>query len=246
MRALIRELFARATGFLGRFLAAVGILSALAVPSAASIGDCDDDGVVSIEELVTCLDITLGVFPVSACISADASGDEVVTVDELVLAVSNALEGRPPFATPTPTPPSSPSPSATATFGFDTVPTNPADLVPWLQAGNYLGWQAESAVHVSAGPHTATVRTYVNDLLYDSLASGLSAHPAGAAAVKELYGGGDRVLGWAVEVKVQDDSASGQGWYWYESPGLSGFGLGICTGCHVGGHDYVWTPFPLR
>src|SRR5689334_142396 len=33
------------------------------------------------------------------------------------------------------------------------VPANGAELFPWLQAGNYMGFTAESAKHASTGPH---------------------------------------------------------------------------------------------
>lgn len=129
-------------------------------------------------------------------------------------------------------------------------PTNGAELVPWLQAGEYLDWQAESGVHPSTGPHFGGVRTFVNDVLHDSLAAGATSHPEGSAAIKELYGAGDAVLGWSVEIKLQDDSAGGDGWYWYEGYQdrvyADGTGEGICTGCHGGGNDYVLTPFPLQ
>jgi hypothetical protein len=129
-------------------------------------------------------------------------------------------------------------------------PTNGAELVPWLEAGEYLEWAAESGVHPSSGPHFGGVRTFVNDVLHASLEAGAASHPEGAAAVKELYGAGGTVLGWSVEVKVQADSAGGDGWYWYEGYQgdvyADGTGAGICTGCHGGGNDYVLSPFPLQ
>lgn len=129
-------------------------------------------------------------------------------------------------------------------------PTNGAELLPWLAAGEYLTWTAESGVHPSSGPHGGGVRTFVNDVLFASLAAGSASHPEDAAAIKELYGDGGSVIGWAVEVKLQADSAGGDGWYWYEifqdSVYADGTGEGICTGCHGGGNDYVLTPFPLQ
>lgn len=135
--------------------------------------------------------------------------------------------------------------------GVDQVPPiDAAQLLPWLESGEYLGWPGESGVHPSTGPHFGGVWTYVNDALYQSLESGAPTHPMEAATVKELYGDGDTVRGWSVMVKVQADSASGDGWYWYEiydgSVYGDGTGLGICTGCHGGGSDYVLTPFPLQ
>ncbi len=137
------------------------------------------------------------------------------------------------------------------TGAADSVPPTDGDaLLAWLEAGEYLGWHAETAPHDSAGPHFGTVRTYVNQQLFDSLEAGDATHPVDAAAVKELYGSGDAVLGWAVEVKTQADSADGDGWYWYEKFNdqmfADGEGASLCTDCHVGGADYVLTPFPLQ
>jgi len=129
-------------------------------------------------------------------------------------------------------------------------PTNGAELLPWLEAGEYLEWTAESGVHSSSGPHGGGVRTFVNDVLLASLEAGATTHPENAAAIKELYGDGGTVIGWAVEVKLQAESAGGDGWYWYErfedSVYADGTGEGICTGCHGAGNDYVLSPFPLQ
>ncbi len=130
-------------------------------------------------------------------------------------------------------------------------PTNGAELLPWLESEVYTGWTSESAPHPSAGPHFDGVWTFVNDALLDSLEAGSPTHPEGSAAVKELFNAGGTRLGWAVEVKIQADSAGGDGWYWYEifdgNEFADGTGKGICTGCHSGGGtDFVLTPFPLQ
>lgn len=129
-------------------------------------------------------------------------------------------------------------------------PTNGAELVPWLEAGEYLGWTGESGVHDSSGPHFGGVRTYVNTVLLDSLEAGNAQHPIDAAAVKELYGEGGTVLGYSVTVKIQDDSAGGNGWYWYEdfegTVYADGIGDGLCTGCHGDGQDFFRSPYPLQ
>jgi hypothetical protein len=96
------------------------------------------------------------------------------------------------------------------------------------------------------------VRTFVSPGLAGSLAAG-GDHPRGVGAVKELYDGDD-LSGWAVSVKIAEDSAGGDGWYWFEvfdtapgaSPAVDGTGAGSCTGCHDDGQDYVRVPFPLR
>jgi hypothetical protein len=130
------------------------------------------------------------------------------------------------------------------------VPTLGSVLRPWLEAGNYLDWPAESARHPSSGPHFGAVRTFLNPTVYASLQAGLSEHPAGSALVKELYGSGDALVGWAVMVKVQADSDGGNGWYWYERFGSSTFASGTgepgCTNCHSVGNDFIRIPFPLQ
>jgi hypothetical protein len=94
------------------------------------------------------------------------------------------------------------------------------------------------------------VRTFLNPAIFASLSAGDPQHPAGAAAVKELYFNGATVRGWAVMVKLQADSDLGRGWYWFESFGsgepLEGVGIGVCTGCHSAGRDFVRIPFPLQ
>jgi hypothetical protein len=148
---------------------------------------------------------------------------------------------------------SGPTTSDASTTGLDELPpTDGAEqLEQWLGAGAYKRWPAESQIHPSAGPHGGNVRTFVNAALEQSLAEQAATHPQGAASVKELYGGGtDTRIGYAVMVKLAPDSAGGDGWYWYERLGATvyadGTGVGLCTGCHGGGADYVLTPHPLQ
>lgn len=127
-------------------------------------------------------------------------------------------------------------------------PQGDAALRPWLEAGSYLGWAAESGVHVSAGPHGMGVRTFVNDVLLASLDAGSPEHEVGAAVVKELYDA-NGLSGWAVMRKLEPGQA-GDGWYWYETVGDAIYaddtGVALCTGCHAMGTDYVRTPYPLQ
>jgi len=60
------------------------------------IGDCNRNGKVSAEELVTGINITLGTTALNTCPLFDVNDNGVVTVDELTKAVSVALEGCPP------------------------------------------------------------------------------------------------------------------------------------------------------
>jgi len=58
-------------------------------------GDCDGDGMVFVNELLSMINIALGTANVSTCEAGDPSGDGFVTVDEILGAVNNALNGCP-------------------------------------------------------------------------------------------------------------------------------------------------------
>jgi len=85
-----------------------------AVAEAACVGDCHDDGAVTVDELVVGVNIALGQAAVETCTALDRNGDGAVTVDELVAAVNNALSGCPAEETPTPTPTGGPNPTPTS------------------------------------------------------------------------------------------------------------------------------------
>ncbi|MBI4517502.1 MAG: hypothetical protein HY699_16995 [Deltaproteobacteria bacterium] len=59
------------------------------------IGDCSGDRHVTVDELVTGVNIALGNLAIDQCSSFDTSGDQKVTVDELLKAVNAALNGCP-------------------------------------------------------------------------------------------------------------------------------------------------------
>jgi putative Ig domain-containing protein/matrixin len=62
------------------------------VPGACA-GDCNGNGVVSIDEILKGVNIALSAQPVSLCPSVDANHSNTVTVDELLAAVHAALKG---------------------------------------------------------------------------------------------------------------------------------------------------------
>ncbi len=132
------------------------------------------------------------------------------------------------------------------------VPTTGDQLFPYLQAGSYRTFSAESAPHASAGPH-GLVRTFINPALEGSLAAGDASHPVGSAAVKEMYRD-DALVGWAVYVKTQAETDGGNGYYWYEVSSTedpsrvvaAGNGAPTCTGCHAAGQDFTLSAFPLQ
>jgi hypothetical protein len=65
-------------------------------------GDCDGNNRVTIDELLTMVNIALGNADVSTCRAGDPSADNQITVDEIILAVNHALNGCPERPTPTP------------------------------------------------------------------------------------------------------------------------------------------------
>ena len=67
------------------------LASSARVQAQPCVGDCDGDGMVAINELITGVNIALGTSPVSACPSFDANGDGEVSISELIQAVNFAL-----------------------------------------------------------------------------------------------------------------------------------------------------------
>ncbi|MFQ5667969.1 MAG: putative Ig domain-containing protein [Candidatus Binatia bacterium] len=58
-------------------------------------GDCNDNGAVTVDELVRGVNIALGNLSLDSCLPFDSNNDTAVTVDELVRAVNAALSGCP-------------------------------------------------------------------------------------------------------------------------------------------------------
>ncbi len=57
--------------------------------------DCDGNGTVQINELISCVNIALTVAPVESCAAADPDGNGQVSISDLIAAVNNALNGCP-------------------------------------------------------------------------------------------------------------------------------------------------------
>lgn len=97
----------------------------------ACVGNCDGSPEVTVNELITGVNIALGTFPLSLCPAFDADDSGGVTVVELVRAVANALFGcgvAPPTVvrptrTPTPTETASPTVTTTAAASPTLTPT---------------------------------------------------------------------------------------------------------------------------
>ena len=63
-------------------------------PAPTCVGDCNGDGSVTIDELLSMVNIALG-NPGSACAAGDANSDGQITIDEVLMAVNAALSGCP-------------------------------------------------------------------------------------------------------------------------------------------------------
>jgi len=63
-------------------------------PSACT-GDCNGDGEVTVNELITMVNIALGTANVSTCLAGDANSDGQITINEIIAGVNNALNGCP-------------------------------------------------------------------------------------------------------------------------------------------------------
>jgi hypothetical protein len=55
--------------------------------------DCNQDGVSTIDELLACLNVALGLADTSTCPTCDLNGDGGVSIDEVVVAVDTVLHG---------------------------------------------------------------------------------------------------------------------------------------------------------
>ncbi|HSP99120.1 MAG TPA: hypothetical protein VL049_18000 [Candidatus Dormibacteraeota bacterium] len=96
------------------------LLAAVGSPAHAQCGgDCNGDGMVAINELITGVNIALGSSQVTACQSFDANGNGMVAINELIAAVNNALAGC-----------SAVTPTATPTTSATTSPTTSVTPVP--------------------------------------------------------------------------------------------------------------------
>ena len=61
--------------------------------AATCAGDCDGDGQVAINEIITGVNIALGSTPVGNCAAVETNGDGEVGINELIQAVNSGLNG---------------------------------------------------------------------------------------------------------------------------------------------------------
>ena len=60
---------------------------------ATCVGDCGVDRQVTVDELLTMVNVALGNASVSICLAGDANRDGQITIDEILTAVNGALSG---------------------------------------------------------------------------------------------------------------------------------------------------------
>ena len=60
---------------------------------ALCVGDCNGNGVITVDEIITMMNEVLGNVPLSACLDGNASNGGRITVGDILSAVNNALSG---------------------------------------------------------------------------------------------------------------------------------------------------------
>jgi plastocyanin len=104
------------------------------------IGDCSQDGSVTVDELLTMVNIALGNTAVSACAAGDADDSGDISVNEIVAAVNSALNG---CGNPTPTP--APMTHTVLVGPGRMFVFSPPDLS--IHVGDTVTWSWESSGH---------------------------------------------------------------------------------------------------
>ena len=77
----------------GWTLAGLGASVLLSAPALACAGDCNGDGEVTVNELITMVNIALDNQPISACTAGDQDGDGMIAINEIIAGVNKALNG---------------------------------------------------------------------------------------------------------------------------------------------------------
>ncbi len=74
---------------------APAVQQAIQTARTCDLGDCNQDLQVTVDELLTMVNIALGNADIGICTAGDGNGDGQITIDEILTAVNNALNGCP-------------------------------------------------------------------------------------------------------------------------------------------------------
>ncbi|MFI5395793.1 MAG: plastocyanin/azurin family copper-binding protein [Candidatus Binatia bacterium] len=113
-------------------------------PTPVCVGDCNGNGQVTVDEILTMVNIALGNAQITACEAGDANHDGHITVDEILTAVNNALNGCT-VSVPTATPTTAPITHMVTVAPNGTLTFSPADLT--IQVGETVEWSWSSSGH---------------------------------------------------------------------------------------------------
>ncbi len=169
------------------FAALTGLAAAAPVPDQC-VGDCAGDGAVTIDDLITGVNIALGLADVSTC-EAFADGEGVVTIAQLIQGVNNALAGCPPpvdtptvthtaTVPPTGTPTGTVAATATATI-VTTVSATPTSSPTALPTGTAQGTITATPTAVPTGTTQATITPTATGVPTGTATAVVTATPTG-------------------------------------------------------------------
>ncbi|MBI3782095.1 MAG: hypothetical protein HY270_01715 [Deltaproteobacteria bacterium] len=78
---------------IGPVAVTVALVAKETTTASTCAGDCGGDGEVTVDELITMVNVALGNAQASTCTAGDTNGDNDITIDEIVAAVGKALNG---------------------------------------------------------------------------------------------------------------------------------------------------------
>jgi hypothetical protein len=128
------------------------------------------------------------------------------------------------------------------------VPSEDAAAIQaWLRSGAYRDWESFDPPPKAGMSMTMGARVYLSPALADSLRSGATVHPVGAAAVRELTAEDrETPTGWALNHKLEPGEGADT-WSFYEVFSTDADAVPVvferaasgCVGCHAEGVDFV-------
>ncbi len=128
------------SGLLRLFSRRIGLAAALCLAAAVSPvaaqpcpGDCSSDDRVTIDELITCVNVALGTVPLAQCPPCNTGSDADVDIDDLVAAVNSSLNDCPAGPTATETPPPTPTATGPTATPSVTATVTPTRVLPDLE-----------------------------------------------------------------------------------------------------------------